>query len=436
MPEVPLDLVAGEKPAGFVHLVECLVNSEPQFGGVFQRHLPGDLAADLMPVLAQFCQGFVSALTPKGQDKNRGDLEIRRGSHLADGDRHAVEIGIVHITPRQHIRQCAADKFAHAQLPLRGARAIVKAVLCHRGGIRVKSRARKQGFAIGARRRYTGRQRIKRSGNMSELPGVAITGVSGRMGRMLTETVLASDKCRLVGAVERSGHSWVGQDLGLVLGGGATGVVVTSDPLEAFAPAQAVIDFTAPAATLEFARLAAQARAVHVIGTTGMSEAEIAALEPAARHAVIVRAGNMSLGVNLLTLLTRRVAAALDADFDIEIVEAHHRYKVDAPSGTALMLGEAAAQGRGVALADVSDRGRDGITGARVRGDIGFAAIRGGDVVGEHDVIFAADGERIVLRHVATDRTVFARGALKAALWGLGRKPGQYDMLDVLGLST
>jgi 4-hydroxy-tetrahydrodipicolinate reductase len=219
------------------------------------------------------------------------------------------------------------------------------------------------------------------------------------------------------------------------MGGAAIGLDVTDDPLEAVAKCRAIIDFTAPAATLEFAALAAQARAVHVIGTTGMSAEEIAALEPASRHAVIVRAGNMSLGVNLLTQLTKRVAAALDEDFDIEVIEAHHNQKVDAPSGTALMLGEAAAEGRGVALDDVSDRGRDGITGARKRGDIGFTAIRGGDIVGEHDVLFAAAGERITLRHVATDRTVFARGALKAALWGQTQGPGQYDMLDVLGLN-
>jgi 4-hydroxy-tetrahydrodipicolinate reductase len=137
----------------------------------------------------------------------------------------------------------------------------------------------------------------------------------------------------------------------------------------------------------------------------------------------------------LLTQLTKRVAAALDEDFDIEIIEAHHNQKVDAPSGTALMLGEAAAEGRGVSLSDVSDRGRDGMTGARRRGDIGFTAIRGGDIVGEHDVLFAAAGERIILRHVASDRAVFARGAIKAALWGQGKSPGQYDMLDVLGLN-
>jgi 4-hydroxy-tetrahydrodipicolinate reductase len=180
--------------------------------------------------------------------------------------------------------------------------------------------------------------------------------------------------------------------------------------------------------------LAAQARAVHVIGTTGLAEGDLAKIKLAARHAVVVRAGNMSLGVNLLVQLTKRVAAALDEDYDIEIIEAHHNQKVDAPSGTALMLGEAAAEGRGVALVDVSDRGRDGITGARKRGDIGFVAVRGGDIVGEHDVMFAAAGERITLRHVASDRAVFARGALKAALWGQGRHPGEYDMVDVLGL--
>ncbi len=269
---------------------------------------------------------------------------------------------------------------------------------------------------------------------MTDQHGIVVTGASGRMGQMLVRTIAASDRARLVGCVERAGHAWIGRDIGECMGGAAMGVIVTDDPLPAFAKAAAVIDFTAPAATVEFAALAAQARLVHVIGTTGMEPEHIAKLAPAARHAVIVRAGNMSLGVNLLTRLTQKVAAALDEDWDIEVVEAHHRMKVDAPSGTALMLGEAAAAGRGVALADVRDSGRDGITGARKRGDIGFAAIRGGDVVGEHDVIFAADGERIVLRHLATDRTIFARGALRAALWGIGQKPGEYDMMDVLGL--
>ncbi|MEI4473470.1 4-hydroxy-tetrahydrodipicolinate reductase [Frigidibacter sp. MR17.24] len=269
---------------------------------------------------------------------------------------------------------------------------------------------------------------------MSHLPGIVVTGCSGRMGQMLVRLVAGSDRARLVGALERPGHAWVGQDVGLAMGGAEIGVPVTDDPLEAFARAQAVIDFTAPAASVEFAALAAQARAVHVIGTTGMEREHLDRIAAAARHAVIVRAGNMSLGVNLLVQLTKKVAQALDPDWDIEIVEAHHNRKVDAPSGTALMLGEAAAEGRGVALDDVADRGRDGITGARERGHIGFAAIRGGDVVGEHDVIFAAAGERVVLRHLATDRAIFARGALKAALWGQGAKPGEYDMIDVLGL--
>jgi 4-hydroxy-tetrahydrodipicolinate reductase len=269
---------------------------------------------------------------------------------------------------------------------------------------------------------------------MSDLPGIVVTGASGRMGQMLIRTILASDKARLVGCVERPGTAWIGRDAGEAMGGAAIGVVVTDDPLEAFARAQAVIDFTAPAATVQFAALAAQARAVHVIGTTGLEPEHLRAISLAAHHAVIVRAGNMSLGLNLLVRMTRLVAEALDADWDIEVVEAHHRMKVDAPSGTALMLGEAAAAGRGVALDAVRDAGRDGITGARTRGDIGFASVRGGDIVGEHDVMFAGEGEQIVLRHVATDRAIFARGALRAALWGQSQKPGEYDMMNVLGL--
>ncbi len=270
---------------------------------------------------------------------------------------------------------------------------------------------------------------------MTESVGIVIAGASGRMGQMLIKTVMASDAAHLVGVLERPGHDWIGRDLGEVMGGSATGVQVYDDALEPMAKAQAVIDFTAPEATLALSHVAAQARAVHVIGTTGMSDEQIARLEPASRHCAIVRAGNMSLGVNLLVQLTKKVAAALDADFDIEVIEAHHHHKVDAPSGTALMLGEAAAEGRGVSLSDVRDSARDGITGARTRGDIGFTAIRGGDIVGEHDVMFAAPGERIVLRHLATDRDIFARGALKAALWAQDKAPGQYSMMDVLGLT-
>ena len=269
---------------------------------------------------------------------------------------------------------------------------------------------------------------------MADIPGIVITGASGRMGQALIKAVLAAKTCRLVGALERPGHDWVGQDIGTAMGGQPAGLTVTDDAAELFAKAQAVIDFTAPAATVGFAALAAQAGAVHVIGTTGLSDDDLTAISRAAHQAVIVRAGNMSLGVNLLIGLTRQVAAALDEDFDIEVIEAHHNRKVDAPSGTALMLGEAAAKGRGVTLADVRDSGRDGMTGARKRGDIGFSAIRGGDIVGEHDVMFAAPGERIVLRHMATDRSIFVRGALRAALWGQSQRPGEYDMIDVLGL--
>lgn len=269
---------------------------------------------------------------------------------------------------------------------------------------------------------------------MGNGPGLVVTGASGRMGQTLIRLAQATDKLHLVACVERSGHPWIGRDVGEAMGGAPIGVKVTDDALEAFAKAQAVVDFTSPAATVEFAALAAQARAVHVIGTTGLEPDHIARIEAAARHATIIRAGNMSLGLNLLVRMTQKVAAALDADWDVEIVEAHHRMKVDAPSGTALMLGQAAAEGRGVSLDDTKVSGRDGITGARAKGSIGFSAIRGGDIVGEHDVIFAGEGERVILRHIATDRAIFARGALRAAVWGQGRKPGHYDMMDVLGI--
>ncbi|WP_424928627.1 4-hydroxy-tetrahydrodipicolinate reductase [Amaricoccus tamworthensis] len=269
---------------------------------------------------------------------------------------------------------------------------------------------------------------------MTDTPGIAVVGASGRMGQMLIRAVNATEGARISGVTERPGHDWIGRDLGEVMGGVPSGITVLDDPLEVFAHSQAALDFTTPDATVHHAELAAQARLTHVIGTTGLEPAHMERLEAAARHAVVVQAGNMSLGVNLLTVLTRKVAAALDMDFDIEIVEMHHRHKVDAPSGTALMLGEAAAAGRGVSLDTTRDSGRDGITGARKPGDIGFAALRGGDVVGEHEVIFAGEGERISLKHVASDRMLFARGAVKAALWGQSKGPGLYSMIDVLGL--
>ncbi|MCP8938065.1 4-hydroxy-tetrahydrodipicolinate reductase [Alsobacter sp. SYSU M60028] len=263
---------------------------------------------------------------------------------------------------------------------------------------------------------------------------LVVVGAAGRMGRMLIRTIHDMPGATLCGAIEREGSIALGQDAGLLAGTGKANVVITDDPLPVFAKADGVLDFTSPDATVAFAGLAAQARIVHVVGTTGLEDEHLAALDAAARHAVIVRSGNMSLGVNLLAALVRRVARTLDEDFDIEIVEMHHRMKVDAPSGTALMLGEAAAQGRGVSLKDHSERGRDGITGARKPGAIGFASLRGGTVVGEHSAIFAGPSERIVLSHAAEDRGIFARGAVKAALWGKGRKPGLYSMADVLGL--
>lgn len=268
-----------------------------------------------------------------------------------------------------------------------------------------------------------------------EKPGIVVTGASGRMGRMLISLLLEREDARLAGVLERPGHPWLGRDIGEALGGQPVGLTVSDDAVATIARAQAVIDFTMPLATLAYAELTAQARAVHVIGTTGFDEEDLQQLTAAARHAPIIRAGNMSLGVNLLVGLTRKVAAALGEEWDIEVVEAHHRMKVDAPSGTALMLGEAAAQGRGATLGELRGPAREGVTGARPGGSIGFAAIRGGDIVGEHDVVFAGQGERLVLRHVATDRAIFARGAIRAALWGQDKGPGEYDMADVLGMT-
>ncbi len=265
---------------------------------------------------------------------------------------------------------------------------------------------------------------------------VVVTGCAGRMGRMLCRAVIEADGMTLVGATVRPGHAWAGEDLGAAMGlGRPLGLAVSDDPLPLFATAHAVLDFTAPDAATEHAEIAAQARLAHVIGATGFMPDQLRRIEACARHAAIVKAGNMALGVNLLAGLTRRVAATLGIDWDIEIVETHHRHKRDAPSGTALMLGQAAAAGRGAALEDLAERGRDGMSGPRRPGGIGFAALRGGDVVGEHEVMFATEGERIGLRHVATDRMIFARGAVHAARWAQNRAPGLYDMADVLGLS-
>jgi len=265
---------------------------------------------------------------------------------------------------------------------------------------------------------------------------LVVVGAGGRMGQALIRAIHENAGTRLAAAVERKGSPLVGRDAGELAGTGALGVSITDDPLPAFAKADGVLDFTAPAATVEFAFYAAQARIAHVIGTTGCTAEDDAKIAAAARHATIVKSGNMSLGVNLLAVLVEQAARALDAaDFDIEVLEMHHRHKVDAPSGTALLLGQAAAAGRGISLADNSVRARDGHTGPRPEGTIGFATLRGGSVVGDHSVVIAGPGERVVLSHHAEDRAIFARGAVKAALWAHGRKPGLYSMRDVLGLA-
>jgi len=263
---------------------------------------------------------------------------------------------------------------------------------------------------------------------------VVIAGAGGRMGRTLIQAVSATKGLTLAGAVEAAGAAAIGRDAGELAGLGPNGIKVTSDVAPLLKGADGLIEFTIPAATLAFAELTAAAGLVHVIGTTGHSAEEEAVITQAAKRATIVKSGNMSLGVNLLAALTKRVAKTLNEDYDIEIFEMHHNRKIDAPSGTALMLGRAAAAGRGVDLAQRSVRGRDGITGARRPGDIGFASLRGGTVVGDHSVIFAGPAERIELTHRAEDRMIFARGALHAALWARGRKPGLYAMADVLGL--
>jgi 4-hydroxy-tetrahydrodipicolinate reductase len=262
---------------------------------------------------------------------------------------------------------------------------------------------------------------------------VTVAGASGRMGRALMRAVAETGDMVLRFALEQSGHPELGRDSGDLAGIGTSGVPLSDDSLAALADSDALLDFTVPAASLALAGFAAQARIVHVIGTTGFADADLNRLSAAARHAVIVKSGNMSLGVNLLAALVREAAKALP-NYDIEIVEMHHRMKVDAPSGTALLLGEAAAEGREVSLRQHEIRARDGQTGARPDGAIGFASLRGGTVVGDHMVTLAGPHERIELTHRAEDRMIFARGAIAAARWGQGKKPGLYSMRDVLGL--
>ena len=252
---------------------------------------------------------------------------------------------------------------------------------------------------------------------------------------LILEVIAETPGAVLAGALEAPGSELLGQDAGVLAGLPANGVKVSADLWSLSADADGILDFTVPRATIANVAIAAQRGLVHVIGTTGLSPSDDAVIKSVTSRAVVVRSGNMSLGVNLLAALVKRVAQSLDSSFDIEILEMHHKAKIDAPSGTALMLGEAAAAGRGIKLDEHSARGRDGVTGARRAGDIGFASLRGGTAAGDHSVIFAGPAERLTLSHHAEDRMIFAHGALKAALWAHGKTPGLYTMADVLGLT-
>ena len=263
---------------------------------------------------------------------------------------------------------------------------------------------------------------------------IGVVGATGRMGRMVIKQVHETAGCELVGAVNRPSAAELGQDVGVLAGLGALGVKLGDDAAALFKAAEVVIDFTVPAATLAHLKLAAAHGCNMVIGTTGLTAEHDAAFASAAQKVAIMQAPNMSAGVVLLTALAEQVARTLGDEYDIEVLEMHHRHKIDAPSGTALALGAAAAKGRGIDLKAQSVRSRDGHTGARPRGAIGFATLRGGDVVGDHSVIFATEGERIELTHKAQSRVIYAAGAVRAALWTQGKPPGRYTMRDVLGI--
>lgn len=264
---------------------------------------------------------------------------------------------------------------------------------------------------------------------------IGIIGCSGRMGRMLVAQVLDTVACVLAGGIEHPHSPSIGQDLAVLIGRPPIGLFVGQEPRLLFDNSEVIIDFSSPDTTAVNAALAAEIGRALIIGTTGLGPEQTAALAAAARRVPVLYSPNMSLGVNMLFALVEQVSRILDDSYDIEILEMHHRDKVDAPSGTALGLGRAAALGRRVDLDTSSQRARDGYIGHRGQGNIGFATLRGGDIVGEHTVIFAADGEQVELTHKASSRTIFARGAMRAALWIQGREPGLYSMRDVLGLS-
>lgn len=262
---------------------------------------------------------------------------------------------------------------------------------------------------------------------------ITIIGAGGRMGKMLlTEVLQHPAEYTLAGAVDRSDCDCMGRDAGLLVGLNAANVNVTADAAAAIAKSDAVIEFSSPQATLAHNRICAERGVAHIIGTTGLDSKDEDVLHDGAKKIPIVYAPNMSLGINLLIALVEQAAARLKEDYDIEIFEAHHRHKIDAPSGTALALGRAAAKGRGVKLEDVGVYQRHGFTGDRKAGSIGFSVFRGGDVVGDHTVTFAGSGERIEISHLASNRVIYARGAVQAARWAKSQKPGLYSMRDML----
>ncbi len=264
---------------------------------------------------------------------------------------------------------------------------------------------------------------------------IGVVGCAGRMGKMLIQQVLDTKNANLAAGIVRLGEDALGEDLGELVGRKAINIQAGADADAFFQEVDVAIDFTVPENSLENAKLAAKYNKALVCGTTGFTQKQREVLAATATDAVVIWAANMSVGVNLQQALVKKIASVLDEEYDIEIVEMHHRHKVDSPSGTALMLGEAAAEGRQQRLHDVACKVRDGIIGARPKGEIGFATLRGGDVVGDHTVIFAADGERIELVHKASSRSVFAKGAVRAALWSKDQAKGLYNMHDVLATS-
>ncbi|WP_375663758.1 4-hydroxy-tetrahydrodipicolinate reductase [Bartonella sp. CL63NXGY] len=265
---------------------------------------------------------------------------------------------------------------------------------------------------------------------------LTVVGANGRMGRELITAIQQRRDVELCAVLVRKGSPFVGKDASALIGSDSLGIGITDDPENAFSNTEGILDFSQPEASILYANYAAQKSLVHIIGTTGFNKTEEEKIADFAKYTTIVKSGNMSLGINLLANLVKKAAKALEADdFDIEVYEMHHANKVDAPSGTALLLGQAAAEGRNVMLKNVRVNERNGHIGKRKKGTIGFSCSRGGTVVGEHSVIFAGSNERIVLSHTAQERSIFANGALKAALWAQNHESGLYSMFDVLGLN-